>query len=108
MRRNCDRSSLGSVLKLFQIDEDMARKYAIIYSSLVKKGKKIPINDAWIAACCMEVGGTLVTRDRHFETVEQIDLGLKLFVWIRSHASIQQTSTDQRYIPGFPSREIST
>jgi len=38
-----------------------------------EKGKKIPINDVWIAACCMEVGGTLLTRDRHFQHVEQIE-----------------------------------
>jgi tRNA(fMet)-specific endonuclease VapC len=58
---------------IIPFDEDVARKYAIIYASLVKEGKKIPINDAWIAACCMEIGGTLLTRDRHFETVEQIE-----------------------------------
>ncbi len=55
------------------VDEDVARKYAIIYTALVKKGKKIPINDVWIAACCMEVGGTLLTRDMHFESVEHIE-----------------------------------
>lgn len=55
------------------IDEDIARKYAVIYASLVRKGKKIPINDVWIAACCMGVGGTLLTRDRHFEEVDQIE-----------------------------------
>ncbi|HEC62008.1 MAG TPA: PIN domain-containing protein [bacterium] len=44
-----------------------------IYLSLQKKGAKIPINDVWIAASCMEVGGTLLTRDRHFKVVEQIE-----------------------------------
>ncbi|MBT8367638.1 MAG: hypothetical protein KJP23_23335 [Deltaproteobacteria bacterium] len=34
---------------------------------------RIPINEVWIAACCMEVGGTLLTRDRHFQHVEQIE-----------------------------------
>jgi len=34
---------------------------------------KIPINDVWIAACCMEIGGTLLTRDKHFELVDQIE-----------------------------------
>jgi tRNA(fMet)-specific endonuclease VapC len=62
---------LGMVI--ISVDEDVARKYAIIYTSLVKKGRKIPINDVWIAACCMEIGGTLLTRDRHFEAVEQIE-----------------------------------
>jgi tRNA(fMet)-specific endonuclease VapC len=55
------------------IDEDVARKYAIIFSDLTDKGTRIPINDVWIAACCMNVGGTLLTRDRHFEGVSQID-----------------------------------
>ena len=55
------------------IDEDVARKYAIIFSDLTSKGTRIPINDVWIAACCMSVGGTLLTRDRHFEQVGQID-----------------------------------
>ena len=62
---------LGIVI--IPVDEDVARRYAIIYTSLVKKGRKIPINDVWIAACCMEVGGTLLTRDRHFDAVEQIE-----------------------------------
>ena len=40
---------------------------------MVKKGRKIPLNDVWIAACCMEIGGVLLTRDRHFEHVDQIE-----------------------------------
>jgi tRNA(fMet)-specific endonuclease VapC len=56
-----------------QIDEEVARKYAIIFSDLTNKGTRIPINDVWIAACCMSVGGTLLTRDHHFEQVGQID-----------------------------------
>jgi predicted nucleic acid-binding protein len=39
----------------------------------MRKGRKIPLNDVWIAACCMEVGGTLLTRDQRFVHVEQID-----------------------------------
>lgn len=55
------------------VTEEIARKYAAIFLSLTEKGTKIPINDVWIAACCMGVGGTLVTRDRHFDGVEQIE-----------------------------------
>lgn len=58
---------------VINVNADVARKYAAIYLSLQKKGTKIPINDVWIAASCMEVGGTLLTRDRHFEVVDQID-----------------------------------
>jgi len=55
------------------VSADVARKYAIIYLSLQKKGIKIPINDVWIAASCMEVGGTLLTRDKYFKVVDQIE-----------------------------------
>jgi tRNA(fMet)-specific endonuclease VapC len=56
-----------------QVDQEVARKYAIIFLDLTYKGARIPINDVWIAACTMNAGGTLVTRDRHFEQVSQID-----------------------------------
>ena len=60
-------------IEIVDVNQNVSRKYAIIYLSLVKKGTKIPINDVWIAACCMEVGGTLLTRDQHFQCVEQIE-----------------------------------
>jgi predicted nucleic acid-binding protein len=60
-------------IEIINVNRNVSRKYAIIYLSLVKKGAKIPINDVWIAASCMEVGGTLLTRDHHFQHVEQIE-----------------------------------
>ena len=58
---------------VIDVNADVARKYATIYLSLLKKGHKIPINDVWIAASCMEIGGTLLTRDKHFDVVDQIE-----------------------------------
>lgn len=60
-------------IEIIDVNQNVARKYGIIYLSLVKKGAKIPINDVWIAACCMATGGTLVTRNRHFRHVDQIE-----------------------------------
>jgi predicted nucleic acid-binding protein len=60
-------------VEIINVNANVARKYAIIYLSLQKKGTKIPINDVWIAASCMEVGGTLLTRDQHFKVVDQIE-----------------------------------
>ena len=60
-------------IEIIDVTADVARKYAIIYLALKKKGAKIPINDVWIAACCMEIGGTLLTRDKHFEYVDQVE-----------------------------------
>ena len=65
-----DRLQIG----IIDVNRDVARKCSLIFRSLQKKGSKIPINDVWIAACCMEVGGTLLTRDTHFKHVDQIDL----------------------------------
>jgi len=60
-------------VKIIDVDDEVARKYATIMVSLSKKGTKIPINDVWIAACCMNAGGTLFTRDRHFDAIDQLD-----------------------------------
>jgi predicted nucleic acid-binding protein len=77
-RQKFNERKLQEIIKKLQIEiidvnQNVSRKYALIYLSLVKNGTKIPINDVWIAACCMEVGGTLLTRDRHFQHVDQIE-----------------------------------
>ena len=61
-------------IEIIEVSADVARKYGLVFLSLERKGAEIPINDVWIAACCMEVGGTLLTRDNHFTQVEQIDV----------------------------------
>ncbi len=60
-------------IQVIDITRSVASKCGLIYLSLVKKGRQIPLNEVWIAACCMEVGGTLLTRDQHFVHVEQIN-----------------------------------
>jgi tRNA(fMet)-specific endonuclease VapC len=77
-RREWNEAKLNDIIQtlgitVVDITRSVALKYGIIYLSLVRKGRKIPINDVWIAACCMEIGGTLLTRDRHFNHVDQID-----------------------------------
>ncbi|MEN6431934.1 MAG: type II toxin-antitoxin system VapC family toxin [Smithella sp.] len=77
-RKKLNEKRIEQFIDLFQVeiipaDDNVARKYALIYEYLEKKGCKIPINDVWIAACCMADGGTLLTRDKHFSNVEQIE-----------------------------------
>ena len=77
-RQRLNESKLSEIITKLQIEiinvnKNVARKYALIYLSLVQNGTKIPINDVWIAACSMEVGGTLLTRDRHFKHVKQVE-----------------------------------
>ncbi len=59
---------------LGEIDENVARTYGEIQAKLRKVGKPIPSNDMWIAATCIELGYTLVAKDKHYDEVE----GLKL------------------------------
>ena len=77
-RRERNEAKLNNIIQtlgimVVDVTQSVASKYGLIYLSLIRKGKKIPINDVWIAACCMEIGGTLLTRDRHFSHVDQID-----------------------------------
>ncbi len=59
-------------VQVINVDLDVARKFGDIFTSLRKRGKAIPTNDVWIAACCMSVGGVLLTADAHFKYVDQI------------------------------------
>ncbi|MFQ5888343.1 MAG: type II toxin-antitoxin system VapC family toxin [Candidatus Hydrothermarchaeales archaeon] len=77
-RKDFNEKKLKEVITRLEIDvinvnQDVAKKYAFIFLSLSKKGKKIPINDVWIAACCMDIGGTLLTKDMHFDVVDQVE-----------------------------------
>ena len=77
-RRIANEQKLDEIIQLLDIQiiditRSVASKYGLIYLSLVRKGRKIPLNDVWIAACCMETGGTLLTRDQHFDHIDQID-----------------------------------
>ncbi|MFC1850984.1 type II toxin-antitoxin system VapC family toxin [candidate division CSSED10-310 bacterium] len=78
-KREYNEKKLAEIIRKLQIGiiditGDVARKYALIYLSLIERGRKIPLNDVWIAACCMEIGGTLLTMDKHFSDVNQIEV----------------------------------
>ncbi len=56
---------------------DTAKRYGDIKSRLKEKGQPIPENDIWIAAIAQQYALTLVTKDAHFDIVEN----LKVEVW---------------------------
>jgi tRNA(fMet)-specific endonuclease VapC len=53
-------------------DDRTARLYGEIKTSLREKGKPIPDNDIWIAASAQQHSLTLVTRDVHFDEVDEL------------------------------------
>ena len=58
-------------------DTYTARRYGEIKNILRLRGHPIPENDIWIAATALQHGLTLVTRDSHFDEIEN----LKVEVW---------------------------
>lgn len=50
-----------------------ARLYARIFAELRAAGTPIPINDVWIAAASMESGGHLLTFDRDFDRIPDLE-----------------------------------
>jgi tRNA(fMet)-specific endonuclease VapC len=67
-------------LALFMVlnaDSETARAYADIRSELRSGGKRIPMNDHWVAAIARQYDIPLITRDPHFGAVQ----GLRLLSW---------------------------
>lgn len=58
-------------------DTDTAKRYGDIENRLKEKAQPIPENDVWIAALIQQYELTLVTRDTHFDVVEN----LKVEIW---------------------------
>jgi tRNA(fMet)-specific endonuclease VapC len=57
---------------IIPITEETAERYSTIFLHLKKQGRPVSTNDLWIAASVMETGSMLITGDRHFEEVPQI------------------------------------
>jgi tRNA(fMet)-specific endonuclease VapC len=55
-------------------DHETAEFYGEIKAALKRKGKPIPDNDIWIAAIASQHNLSIVTRDRHFNEVDGINL----------------------------------
>jgi tRNA(fMet)-specific endonuclease VapC len=68
---------LAATCTVVGVDAETARRYGQLKGELREKGRPIPENDLWIAACALQHGLILATRDRHFDQVE----GLQVETW---------------------------
>jgi tRNA(fMet)-specific endonuclease VapC len=57
---------------IIECDANTARQYGDVKNRLRIKGRPLPENDVWIAALALQHGLTLVTRDAHFQEVENL------------------------------------
>jgi tRNA(fMet)-specific endonuclease VapC len=53
---------------------DTAKRYGDVKNRLKEKGQPIPENDIWIAAIAQQYTLTLVTRDPHFDLVDNLSV----------------------------------
>lgn len=58
-------------------DEEVSRHYGKIKAQLKKDGRPIPENDIWIAATAMAGNLTLITEDKDFLSVKNLQMELK-------------------------------
>jgi tRNA(fMet)-specific endonuclease VapC len=61
---------------VLHIDENTASFYGTIKAGLRKKGKPIPENDIWIAAIAQQNELVLITRDKHFAEIDNLNTEL--------------------------------
>jgi len=62
-------------VRMRDIDEETAERYAAIFAYLRAQGTPIPTNDIWIAASAMQHGLKLITTDKHYLKLPQIIVG---------------------------------
>lgn len=63
-----------NLLPVLLCDSDTVVHYANIRFALRRTGKPIPENDIWIAATARQHGLTLLSRDKHFRQVADLDV----------------------------------
>lgn len=57
---------------ILNCNAETARWYGRIQAQLRRKGRPIPQNDIWIAATALQHNLTLLTRDKHFQYVDEL------------------------------------
>ena len=55
-------------------DAETAQHYGEVKNKLRLKGRPLPENDIWIAALALQHNLTLVTRDAHFQEIENLQV----------------------------------
>jgi predicted nucleic acid-binding protein len=63
---------LIATTRVLPVDRESSEHYARIRAELKKVGHPIPSNDLWIAALARQHGVTLMSQDRHFDSVRDV------------------------------------
>lgn len=59
---------------VIQSSQDINSIYGQIRADLRRAGTMIPLNDVWVAATALAIGAILVTHDKHFQHVQNLNV----------------------------------
>lgn len=65
---------LTNSYSILNTNQQTAIIYGTIKAKLKKKGKPIPENDIWIATIAQQHQLTLITRDKHFDEIDDLEI----------------------------------
>jgi len=63
---------LARQFDLLPIDERVSNAWAVLVASLRAEGRRMPINDSWIAATAIAAGVPVVTQDSDYDAVPRL------------------------------------
>lgn len=62
------------VVRVLEIDDEVAEIYADLVVDLRRAGTPIPTNDIWIGALAVRAGASVLTYDAHFEAMRRVSV----------------------------------
>jgi tRNA(fMet)-specific endonuclease VapC len=65
-------NELAAKTAILDCNAETAQQYGQLKDNLRRKGRPIPENDIWIAAIAVQYNLTLITRDAHFNQVDNL------------------------------------
>lgn len=65
---------VASALEPLPIDERVAEVWAALVADLRSRGKRMPLNDSWIAATAITHGLALVTQDSDYDDLPGLEV----------------------------------
>jgi tRNA(fMet)-specific endonuclease VapC len=75
VRENLEKiNELMNSMRILSCDEITADHYGLLKKQVRQKGRPIPENDLWLAALARQHSLVLLTRDRHFQDIEGVNV----------------------------------
>ena len=65
---------LAQRFEAIAIDETVSDAWALLVSRLHEAGRKVPINDSWIAATAVAHGVPIVTQDSDYDVMPDVEV----------------------------------